>query len=46
MQIKPRDEKTIARSKAMDILDPGSFMELGEKISARFTNCMTSLLTD
>ena len=37
MQIKPRDEKTIARSKAMDILDPGSFMELGEKISARFT---------
>ena len=37
MQIKPRDEKTIARSKAMNILDPGSFMELGEKISARFT---------
>ena len=37
MQINPRDEKTIARSKVMDLLDPGSFMELGEHIAARYT---------
>ena len=37
MQINPRDEKTIARSKVVDLLDPGSFMELGEHVSARIT---------
>ena len=37
MQINPRDEKTIARSKVTDLLDPGSFMELGEHVAARYT---------
>ena len=37
MQVKPKDEKTAVISKITDILDPGSFMEVGEHVSARFT---------
>ena len=37
MQVKPKDEKTAVISKIADILDPGSFMEVGEHVSARFT---------
>lgn len=37
MQVKSKDEKTTARSKIGDILDIGSFMEIGEHVSARFT---------
>ena len=37
MQVKPKNEQTAVFSKITDILDPGSFMELGERVSARFT---------
>ena len=37
MQVKSIDEKTTARSKIGDILDTGSFMEIGEHVAARFT---------
>ncbi|MBQ3291315.1 MAG: carboxyl transferase [Mogibacterium sp.] len=37
MQVIPSDERTTAISKVMEILDPGSFMELGERVSARYT---------
>lgn len=37
MQVKPSDERTTAISKVIDILDPGSFMEIGEHVSARYT---------
>ena len=37
MQVKPNDERTTAISKVIDILDPGSFMEIGEHVSARYT---------
>lgn len=37
MQVKPSDERTTAISKVLDILDPGSFMEIGEHVSARYT---------
>lgn len=38
MQIKPRDEMTRARQKVLELLDPGSFVEIGEHISARLTD--------
>ena len=37
MQVKSKDERTTARDKISDILDIGSFMEIGEHVSARFT---------
>lgn len=37
MQVKPSDERTTAIQKVIDILDPGSFMEIGEHVSARYT---------
>ena len=37
MQVRPNDERTTAISKVIDILDPGSFMEIGEHVSARYT---------
>lgn len=37
MQVIPSDERTTAISKIMDILDTGSFMEIGEHVSARYT---------
>ena len=37
MQVKPKNEQTAVFTKITDILDPGSFMELGEHVSARFT---------
>lgn len=37
MHVKPNDERTTAISKVIDILDPGSFMEIGEHVSARYT---------
>lgn len=37
MQVIPSDERTTAISKVLDILDPGSFMEVGEHVSARYT---------
>ena len=37
MQVKPKNEQTAVFNKIVDILDPGSFMELGEHVSARFT---------
>lgn len=37
MQVIPSDERTTVISKVIDILDPGSFMEVGEHVSARYT---------
>ncbi len=37
MQVKPSDERTAALRKIGDILDTGSFMEIGEHVSAKFT---------
>ena len=37
MQVRPSNERTTAISKVIDILDPGSFMEIGEHVSARYT---------
>lgn len=37
MKVIPSDERTAAISRVLDILDPGSFMEMGERVSARFT---------
>ena len=37
MQVIPSDERTTAISKIIEILDPGSFMEVGEHVSARYT---------
>ncbi len=37
MQVIPSDERTSAISKIIEILDPGSFMEVGEHVSARYT---------
>ena len=37
MQVIPSDERTAAISRIMELLDPGSFMEMGEHVSARFT---------
>ena len=37
MQVKTNDERTAVKRKINDILDAGSFMEVGEHVSARFT---------
>ena len=37
MQVKLNEERTAAVSKIMDLLDPGSFMEMGEHVSVRHT---------
>lgn len=37
MQIKSNDERTAVKRKIADILDAGSFMEIGEHVSARYT---------
>ena len=37
MQVKSNDERTAVKRKINDILDAGSFMEVGEHVSARFT---------
>ncbi len=37
MEVKLSDEKTSAIGKVLDILDPGSFMEIGEHVTARLT---------
>lgn len=37
MQVKSNDEKTAVRRKIADLLDAGSFMEVGEHVSARYT---------
>lgn len=37
MQVKSNDERTAVKRKIMDILDAGSFMEIGEHVSARYT---------
>ena len=37
MQVKSNDERTAVRRKIADILDAGSFMEVGEHVSARYT---------
>ena len=37
MQVIPSDERTTAIDKVLDLLDPGSFMEIGEHVSARYT---------
>ena len=38
MIIKDGNKSTTAYSKVLDLLDPGSFMETGEHISARLTS--------
>ena len=38
MQVKSNDERTAVRRKIADILDAGSFMEVGEHVSARYTD--------
>jgi propionyl-CoA carboxylase beta chain len=38
MNIQPRQEMTEARQKVIELLDPGSFMEMGEHVSARLTD--------
>ena len=38
MNIQPRQEMTEARRKVIELLDPGSFMEMGEHVSARLTD--------
>ena len=37
MQVIPSDERTAVISRVMGLLDPGSFMEMGEHVSARYT---------
>ncbi|MBR2674704.1 MAG: carboxyl transferase [Mogibacterium sp.] len=37
MQVRSNDERTAVKRKIMDILDAGSFMEVGEHVSARYT---------
>ena len=37
MQVKSNDERTAVRRKIADLLDAGSFMEVGEHVSARYT---------
>ncbi|MBR0309023.1 MAG: carboxyl transferase [Mogibacterium sp.] len=37
MQVKTSDERTAVLDKITDLLDPGSFMEMGERVAARFT---------
>ena len=37
MKVIASDERTAVISKIIDLLDPGSFMEMGEHVSARYT---------
>ena len=37
MKVIASDERTAVVSRVMELLDPGSFMEMGEHVSARFT---------
>ena len=37
MKVIPSDEKTGVISRITELLDPGSFMEMGERVSARYT---------
>ena len=37
MKVIASDERTAVISKVIDLLDPGSFMEMGEHVSARYT---------
>ncbi len=37
MQVIASDDRTAVISKVLDLLDPGSFMEMGEHVSARYT---------
>lgn len=37
MKVIPSDERTAVITRVMEILDPGSFMEMGEHVSARYT---------
>ena len=37
MKVIASDERTAVISKVIELLDPGSFMEMGEHVSARFT---------
>lgn len=37
MKVIPSDEKTAVISRVLELLDPGSFMEMGERVAARFT---------
>ena len=37
MKVIASDERTAVISKVMELLDPGSFMEMGEQVSARYT---------
>jgi acetyl-CoA carboxylase carboxyltransferase component len=37
MKVKPSEERTTAAGKIVQLLDAGSFMEMGERVSARYT---------
>ena len=37
MKVIASDERTAVVSKVIELLDPGSFMEMGERVSARYT---------
>lgn len=37
MKVIASDERTAVISKVIELLDPGSFMEMGERVSARYT---------
>ena len=37
MKVIPSDEMTAVIARVIELLDPGSFMEMGERVSARFT---------
>ena len=37
MKVIASDERTAVISKVVELLDPGSFMEMGERVSARYT---------
>ena len=37
MKVIASDERTAVISRVMELLDPGSFMEMGEQVSARYT---------
>lgn len=37
MKVIASDERTAVISRIIDLLDPGSFMEMGERVSARYT---------
>ena len=37
MKVIASEERTAVVSRVMELLDPGSFMEMGEQVSARYT---------